>query len=158
MFDRGHIQKAKLRTMVQIETMAGKSFVGEVFVAQGERLADVLNDSRGFLPLLMADGQVSNIAKSTVAMASVVAEQPQERTDPYKYLRIQRGASFQEVRSAWMKRLKACHPDLLASMDLDEEIIYTARRVSQKLNDAYDAIVSELKVIAAKKAREQKRA
>ncbi len=156
MFDRSHMQQAKQKTMVEIETVAGKIMIGEIFLAQGQRLADALNDTRGFLPVESVDGVVFNIAKSTIAMARAVAEPPKAVTDPYAILRVQRGASFQEVREAWMKRVKACHPDRLESLDLEEEIIYEARRVTQRLNNAYDTVVQDLKDAAAEKLRAEK--
>lgn len=142
-------RKAKLKTMVELVLTDGRVMTGEVFLAQGERLIDILNDGRGFLPLELVDGEVMAIAKSMVATGKAICREPAKRRSPHAVLRVPPGASMHEVRDAWRQRIKACHPDRIAAMNLDETIEYAARKTCQQINAAYDEIVTEHK---AKKA------
>jgi DnaJ-like protein/uncharacterized protein DUF6812 len=145
MFDKSHIKHTKSKALVQIRTSTGRSVVGEVFLAQGERLVDLLNDTRHFLPLMQVDGTVKVVSKSSISEASIIAKEPDEKRNPYAVLKVQRGASAAEIKAAWMKRLKMTHPDRLAALDMDEDVQYAARRACQKVNQAYDEIMRDLR-------------
>ena len=54
--------------------------------------------------------------------------------DPYEVLGIARGASFEEIRAAYRRASKSCHPDLGGS---HEQMV--------ELNAAYSFILNELK-------------
>ena len=148
MFEKTHAKRGKARLMVRLCLTSGEEVEGEVFAGQGERLADILNDERAFLPVAMGE-RVEVLAKASIARASLIAAAPTEASCPYGVLRLPRGASDAEVRAAWMKGLKACHPDRLAALDLSEEVIYAARRAAQAINGAYEAIRAERRAASA---------
>ena len=148
MFEKTHAKVGKTRLMVRLCLTNGEAVEGEVFVAQGERLADLLNDERLFLPVAGPDG-VEVVAKVTIARASVLAEAPSAAADPYAVLRLPRTASDEELRAAWMTGLKSCHPDRLAALNLAPEVIYAARRAAQRINAAYEAARAERRAAAA---------
>jgi len=148
MYQRLHSKEhkqSKHKALVQIVTGNGRSVVGEIFLGQDERLVDMLNDSRHFLPVEQGPGEVKIISKSAISEAKLLATEPEDKRNPYAILRIQRGASMQEVKSAWMKRIKMSHPDRLAALDMDEHVQYAARIACQKVNQAYDEIMRELR-------------
>ena len=142
MFEKTIARKGKAAVMVRLCLTSGEEVEGEVFVAQGERLADVLNDDRAFLPVRIGDA-VDVIAKTGIARARALDAAPTETSDPYAVLRLPRGASDAELRAAWMNGLKASHPDRLAALNLAPEVIYAARRACQRINAAYEAIKAE---------------
>jgi hypothetical protein len=145
MFEKSSPQVDKQRGVVRFLLTDNRTIEGEVFVAQGERLVDVLNDSRGFIPVSMGQGDVRSIAKTQIAEARDVGASPKVETDPWKILRVQRGATPAEVREAWRARIKSCHPDRVAALGMDKEIEYAARQAAQKINMAYDEIITEMK-------------
>ena len=140
MFEKATIRQGKARLMVRLCLTDGTAVEGEVWRAQGERLADVLNDARAFLPLGEGDA-VRVIAKSTIASAEPLGGAPSEASDPYAVLRVEPSATDDEVRAAWMNRMKASHPDRLASLGLDEAVVYAARRACQRINAAHDEVM-----------------
>ena len=140
MFEETAIKQDKARLMVRLCLTDGTEVEGELWCAQGERLADVLNDDRAFLPIGEGDA-VRCIAKSVIATAEPLGAAPREASDPYAVLRIQRTATDDEVRAAWMNRMKASHPDRLASLGLDETVVYAARRACQRINAAHDEVM-----------------
>ena len=147
MFEKTHTRRSKSELMVRLCLTSGEAVEGDLFVAQGERLAEVLNDERAFLPLRIGDA-VEVIAKTQIARASAIGEAPREATDPYAVLRLPRTASDEELRAAWMNGLKACHPDRLAALDLAPEVVNAARRAAQRVNGAYEAIRAERRAAA----------
>ena len=140
MFEKTAIKQGKARLMVRLCLTDGAKVEGEVWCAQGERLADVLNDARAFLPIGQGD-EVRCIAKSVIATAEPLGGVPREAKDPYDVLRIEPTASDEEVRAAWMTRMKASHPDRLASLGLDDAVIYAARQACQRINAAHDEVM-----------------
>jgi hypothetical protein len=78
------------------------------------------------------------------------AEQPQRPNrprrafDPYAMLRVRRGASVEEIKKAYKTRIKAVHPDVIASLDLDEDVVKAMHLTAQRINQAYDRIMREL--------------
>ena len=147
MFEKTAIKQGKARLMVRLCLTDGAKVEGELWCAQGERLADVLNDDRAFLPI--GEGEaVRCIAKSIIASAEPVASAPREASDPYAVLRVPPTATDDEVRAAWMTRMKASHPDRLASLGMDEAVVYAARRACQRINAAHDEVMRERRAAA----------
>ena len=148
MFEKSLSRQAKAKMLAQF-TLAGNKIVeGQLDVPVGDTLADILNNGQPFVELELLE-EKRLIAKNAIMDAREIMREPARRIDPYRILRIQRGASFEEVREAWKKRMKSCHPDRIAALGVDEEIEFAARRATQKINTAYDEIVTELKEQAA---------
>lgn len=147
MFEKTAIKQGKARLMVRLCLTDASEVEGELWCAQGERLADVLNDDRAFLPIGEGD-TVRCIAKSVIATAEPLGAPPREASDPYAILRVEPAASDAEVRAAWMSRMKASHPDRLAALGLDEAVVYAARRACQRINAAHDEVMRERRAAA----------
>ena len=143
MFEKAVTKQGKSKLMVRLCLTTGEEVEGEVFAAQGERLADILNDSRAFLPIEAGAGAVRVLAKAVIAQAHIVGTEPTEAKDPYKILRVPQTATDEELRRAWMNGLKASHPDRLASLNMDEGVVYAARKACQRINSAYEAVMAE---------------
>jgi len=69
--------------------------------------------------------------------------------DPYKVLGVSPGASHEEIKKAYRKKAKECHPDLHPN---DPE----AARKMNELNEAYDMLLNPHKY-KAKQDQEQRR-
>lgn len=148
MFEKTAIRQGKTQLIVRLCLTDGTEVEGELWCGQDQRLADLLNDSRGFLPLGVGES-VRVISKSVIATAEPMDGPPQETDDPYELLRIERSASDAEVRSAWMSRMKACHPDRLVNLGLDESVVWAARKMAQKINAAHDEVMRVRRGVAA---------
>ena len=139
-----------------------------VFASPGERASDLLNDSRQFIPVRLANGETMIVAKSQItsimeqqtsgkkdengkstiygedfSSSSSKGSDQQKNFDPYVMLRVSPSASLDEIRAAYKARIKAVHPDRLASLGLDEDIAKAAVLATQKVNYAYQAIMRE---------------
>lgn len=137
-----------------------------VFTSLGERASDLLNDNRAFIPVRLGSGETMIVAKTQIASVIEASarkaddkgskiygedfsaeeksdEKPVEKFDAYATLRIAPEASDEEIRTAYKARMKAVHPDSLASLGLDEEISKAAVLATQKVNYAYQKIMRE---------------
>lgn len=145
---------------------ADKPVNATVFASLGERASDLLNDSRAFIPVRLHSGETMIIAKSQIAAITEsienddeeqksrihgedfssdadAPEKPAASFDAYAMLKVAPDAGADEIRAAYKARIKAVHPDTMASLGLDEEIAKAALLATQKVNYAYQKIMRE---------------
>jgi len=215
--------KFKVEEFVEI-TLAGQDpFEAVVFLSVGDRLIDLLNDQRLFIPVKRMDNSTVIMAKSNIvsivekdpfakpvdlnendvplgkdvaaAFDEGFEEEPGEGADtdnghedddlPPKtdgsdtkgsdagsadrhtdgsdaekkrrrrrrkktpefdasaILKVPPDANLEEIRAAYKSRIKAVHPDSVAALDLDEELIRAAIHTTQRVNYAYHHILKE---------------
>ena len=63
--------------------------------------------------------------------------------DPYAILGVTRGASDDEIKTAYRKLIRENHPDRLVAQGLPTEFIDQATQEMAKINAAYDAVEKE---------------
>lgn len=144
-------------------TLSGKEpFNAVVYIRLGQRLLDLLNDDRNFIPVRLENGENMIVAKSQIsAMAEIdsmtdassdeLAEVDAAKArmaarkgfDPYAVLRISPDADLNSIRKAYKARMKAVHPDTVASLGLDDDLARAALLAAQKVNYAYKKIMRE---------------
>ena len=150
---------------VSITLINERMIEGSVFVTLKQRVSDLLNDDRKFVPVDTKSGETVIIAKTQIASIveapvdlsdeEVVEEEETKQKpnkekprrsstmDPFEILRVSPNATLNEIRAAYKKRIKSVHPDRVASMGLDEDLAQAALKSTQKLNYAYRKIVQE---------------
>ena len=69
--------------------------------------------------------------------------------EPCVVLGIDPFATDEQVREAWLRQVKANHPDRLMAQGLPEEAIKVANRKLALINDAYDRLRRERGLVAA---------
>jgi hypothetical protein len=162
----------KIEVAVTMSLAHDEIFSGAVFLDADERLIDLLNDDRAFIPVRRDDGATVIVSKSNIV--SIVEryvtdaaasrdeaagaehgqqgtaeqeksepERPRRAFDPYKVLRIAPDATIEEVRRAYKARIKAVHPDTLSGLELDDEIQKEAMTAAQRVNFAYNKILKD---------------
>ena len=169
--------RRKLEVAVTMSLAHDEIFSGSVFLDADERLIDLLNDDRAFIPVRRDDGATVIVAKSNIV--SIVErnvateangrdeaqgadhfhaesaeqeksepERPRRTFDPYKVLRIAPDATIEEIRRAYKARIKAVHPDTLSGLELDDEIQKAAMTAAQRVNFAYNKILKDRRASA----------
>jgi hypothetical protein len=150
-----HVNSADVRICLTGE----KPFDGVVFLTIGQRLSDLVNDDRAFIPVRRENGETVIIAKSNINSISeriaikedgdgadeqdLSTAKSARSFDPYAVLRIAPHADLDDIRAAYKKRMKAVHPDAIAALELDEDLSRAALLVAQKVNYAYQKILRE---------------
>jgi len=65
---------------------------------------------------------------------------PDERGDPWSVLGVPPDASFDEIRAAWRKQVRDCHPDRLKARGVPEEAVRLAETRLRDINKAWEEI------------------
>ncbi len=130
---------SKWKIEVRVELDDGARLLGFLFVKPMQRLSDLLNDQRSFLPMQTADGLIVQLAKSTIAKV-VQLDQTAEAesiTDPYDILGVSRRVSDEKLKESYHALCNEYHPDKLVSMGVAPEFIDLANSRITRIIDAY---------------------
>jgi hypothetical protein len=143
MFDSDEkITKFKIEVSVELEN--GANLLGFLFVKPLQRVSDLLNDHRQFLPLQLTDGSVVHLQKSRIGRVSQLAQDPEsgDDFDPYEILGVSPGASDEQLKSAYHSLCSDYHPDKLQGLGLPSEFSEIANSRIIRIIDAYRRIVA----------------
>lgn len=136
--------KTKVRVDLQLEDRS--TLDGFVFCGQGERISDILNDAREFLPFETHTKDIMMLRKGIIS--SIVTREDSGKkklvTDPFEVLGIPPGSSRDEIRQAYHQKVRLYHPDKLTSLDLPEDITSYASDTLARINSAYDIVMRKM--------------
>jgi DnaJ-domain-containing protein 1 len=116
------------------------------------RLGDALNNTDQFLDALTVGGQQIYISKSSIRSVRSAALPKTDQLDldgrgqlmpgfdPYAVLKVQKGASADEIKQAYHKMARLYHPDRIASYELPEEVKDYVRAMLVRINLAFEQI------------------
>jgi len=65
---------------------------------------------------------------------------PDERPDPWSVLGVTADMPLSEIRAAWRKQVRECHPDRLKARGVPEEAVRLAERRLKDINHAWEEI------------------
>ena len=122
--------------------------LGSVFVSQQQRLPDLLNDDRPFLPFETSEGLIKIIRKSTIRSVTPSNQitLPMGTNDPYEILGVAPSITDEELKNVYHRRVQETHPDKMVSMGLPAEFVQLANEKVARINDAYDRICKHRQV------------
>jgi DnaJ-domain-containing protein 1 len=145
--DEKKIPKNKLLVELQLDT--GVQLTGYVFVGQQQRLSDLMNDERGFLPFEAMDGAITIFLNTMMRSIKPINRARAAATEnPYTILGVAENANDAAVREAYHRRVQETHPDRLASMGLAPEFVRFAHDRMTRINDAYNRIKAQRRAAA----------
>ncbi len=165
MFERNRIETALQTTTVPVEIALadGRVEKGSFIIGAARSLPAVLNGETQFLEFETHEGERALIAKSMLRAVKVIdvpaAGSLKSRLkeaggfDPYAMLGLERGASWEDVRRAYLALSKAYHPDRYAGVALPAEVRAYFSAMIGRINAAYTAL--EAPHEAAKEAAKQ---
>jgi DnaJ-domain-containing protein 1 len=136
----GKLQKSKLQ--VEMELDDGAVLRGSVFVSQRQRLPDLMNDDRQFLPFETTDGLITIVRKQVVRRVTPLKQIPVEPVgaDPSDILGVPPDATYDEAREAYLRKVQEYHPDRLSAAGMPKEFIQMATERTARINDAFDRL------------------
>jgi DnaJ domain len=138
----------KWKVHVQVELTTGASLLGYLFIIPNQqRISDLLNDERIFLPFLGVDGVTRILRTSAIASVTELSQEARGSaySDPYDVLGVSRSIDDQELSKIYKDLCRSCHPDRLASFGLPPEVVMSAHTMTVRVIDAYGRIVKERK-------------
>ncbi|SLN32020.1 J domain-containing protein [Oceanibacterium hippocampi] len=146
-------EKPFKKTMAKVECQVvladGRSFDGHFFAGAQQRLSDVLNDQRPFLPFATSAGETLLIAKAAIATVTPQESAADDKPaayrgeNPYLLLAVDPKADLATIKRAYHDRIREHHPDRLNGFGLPQEYVDLANQKLSAINKAYKAIVAE---------------
>ncbi|MDX5361164.1 MAG: DnaJ domain-containing protein [Alphaproteobacteria bacterium] len=141
----------RLRTRVRVTAALteGHMLDGFLFLGERERLVDLMNDARRFLPFETITGEFVLIAKDEIR-----AVRPAEGGgaahaiyvgDPYTVLGVHRGDSDEAIKQAYYALLRQLHPQQAEASGLHPALVDCAGALTRRVIEAYDYILRSRK-------------
>ena len=148
----------KKKLLVELELDTGTILNGYLFVGQTQRLSDLMNDDRTFLPFEDMEGGITIFTKGMARRVKPVekaqAAAAGDGVDPYTVLGVARDATELQVREAYHQKVQETHPDKLSNLGLSPELIKFAHERMARINEAYNKIrMARRKAAAAQAAQ-----
>lgn len=142
--------RAKKKISVNLQLADGTLMDGFLFCSQGERVSDVLNDARQFLPFETHTDDIMMLSKSIIAtlLVSDVDAVKTILTDPFAILGIEKDADRETAKRAYHDKVRTYHPDKLASLNLPEDMHIYANDMLARINTAYSLVLRKLETDA----------
>jgi DnaJ-domain-containing protein 1 len=139
------------RSMAKLTLIDGKNLIASVKLPLSGKLADAFNSAETFIDIISGDGTQQVINKTTIARVEA-ADPPkaglnqQRRSadksgfNPYAVLGVEKSATAEDIRSAFVTLVKTYHPDRFASLDLPQEMKDYAAAMQARINMAYQQL------------------
>lgn len=150
MFERTKVDTPETSgTSVALTLTDGAELKGRLAVGQGRTIADALNGNTLFVEFEEYAGARTYLAKHAIASIRLISPSrgqslPRMRDsdafDPYAILGLPLGASFEDVRTAYLAKAKTYHPDRYANTELPEEVRRYIEDMSRRINAAFSAL------------------
>lgn len=136
------------RTQVLLTLNDGSVLTASLRLSLSNKLGDTLNNADVFLDAVLPSGQqvfiskasVRSVRSAAVPRADQLEDQRGNGFDPYAVLQVERGASPDEVRTAYYRMARLYHPDRLASYELPPEVKDYVRAMLVRINLAFEQI------------------
>lgn len=154
-------KKKKLRQDVIIKMSDGRQIDGKLFVGYNERILDVLNDGRTFVPIENDEGNLLILSKNAIvsldthdvtafatkvniAGTSAATAQPliqqYDGISPYKVLELPEGSDIAKVRKRYLKIRELLNVSVLEEAGIDKVMLSLAKLYLTQIENAYQLI------------------
>ena len=135
----------KYKTEIQVQFDDGVSLLGFIFLKQMQRVSDLLNDPRQFLPFQKSDGAIVYIRKATIAKVIELKQQDEHSapSDPYEILGVSPSIREEDLKRAFHDLCHHYHPDRVQLLDLPTDLSDFASSRLIRIIDAYRRITSK---------------
>jgi hypothetical protein len=147
----------KKKLLVELELDTGTVMNGYVFLGQTQRLSDLMNDDRTFLPFEDMDGGITIFTKGMARRVKPIEKAQTaaaDTTDPYSVLGVTRDAPDVQIREAYHQKVQETHPDKLSNLGLSPDLVKFAHERMARINEAYNKIrMARRKAAAAQAAQ-----
>jgi len=132
----------KRKLLVELELTDGQAMSGHLFVGQQQRLSDLMNDERIFLPFASLDGTVTIAHKSGIRRVRPIdhVATASEGDDPFTILGLSEKATEAEIKQAYHRKAQELHPDRLAALGVAPELVRFASDRLARINEALSKI------------------
>lgn len=118
------------RVQVRMVMASGETIIGSLFASLAGTLRETLNNPDRFVEVEKPDGTSVFLLKDSIQSASLLiipkADQLKKRRaddiNPHEELGLKSGATPDQVRAAYRTKVRAYHPDRIASVEVPKEV------------------------------------
>lgn len=156
MFENNN-KRSKKKIEVQLFLDDGSHLLAKLAVGMNERLSDLMNDERTFLPVETSQGHVIMFRKSAILKVVQLDQHVDAAnvTDPYELLGVSRDVSNEELTQTYRMLCAENHPDKLQASGLSSLFVEMAHSRMARINDAYQRILASRQAPAHARTDEQ---
>lgn len=143
MYESGQ-KLSKIDIEVEVHLDDGSQFLGVLSLNQDQRVSDLMNDERNFIPIQLPGGSVVIQRKSAIAKVAPLDQHvDQEKiSDPYEILGVARNVSDEDLKQFYYNLCSENHPDRVQSSGLAPHFVEMANSRMIRINDAYQRILA----------------
>lgn len=143
MYESGQ-RLSKLEIEVQVQLDDGSEFLGTLSLSQGQRVSDLMNDERQFIPIQLPGGSVVIQRKSAIAKVAPLDQHidQDKMSDPYDILGVSRNVTDEDLKQFYYALCSQNHPDRVQSSGLSSQFVEMANSRMIRINDAYQRILA----------------
>ncbi len=143
MYESGQ-KLSKIDIEVEVQLDDGSQFLGVLSLNQDQRVSDLMNDERNFIPIQLPGGSVVIQRKSAIAKVAPLDQHvDQEKiSDPYEILGVARNVSDEDLKRFYYNLCSENHPDRVQSSGLAPQFVEIANSRMIRINDAYQRILA----------------
>jgi DnaJ-domain-containing protein 1 len=134
---------SKTKVEVEVRLNDGTEMLGFLFVITNQqRISDLLNDGRRFLPFLGSDGLMHFLRTEAIATVSEVQQEVNLSVvvDPYQVLGVPANISDDALAKVYHDLCRQFHPDRMSQYELPKELVASASTMTVRIIDAYNRI------------------
>jgi hypothetical protein len=131
------------RALASITFADGKAVVAAVKLPMSGKLADAFNGQEVFLDVILGDGMIARAEAVDPPKAGLNQQRRSSDTagfNAYAVLGLEKAATSEDIRAAYLGLVKLYHPDRFAGMDLPEEMKAYAAAMQARINMAYQQL------------------
>ena len=162
---------SRTRQKVRLINFNDTIIEGYIFIAYNQRVTDLLNDDRGFIPVETGSGDVRVISKRAIMEIEILGGETAENGadkdvvvltggNAYDLLGVSPDADDAVVRAVYLDKMKSVNVDLIADTTANSDLVHAAKVIRERYSAAYDAISHTRKIeaiAAAMKAAQPRR-
>jgi hypothetical protein len=139
------------RAMAKLVMNDGKALIVSVKLSVSGKLFEAFSGTDVFVDVIAGDGTQMLLNKSTILRVEVVdppkagLNQNRRQADkagfnPYAILGVDKAATSEQIREAYVRNVKMYHPDRYAALDLPQEMKDYASAMLTRINMAYQQL------------------
>ncbi len=153
---------SRTRQRVRIINFHDTITEGFVFVAYGQRISDLLNDDRDFLPVESASGEVRVISKRAIMEIELLDGESEKNVESADVVSVISGNAYDllgapsdaddgVVRAIYLDRIASLDVARLEAATQNSDLLQAANHLRSRYQAAYDAILHtrQIEAIAA---------
>ncbi|MEM1381311.1 MAG: J domain-containing protein [Pseudomonadota bacterium] len=158
MFQPLKAKKREEQKNVVVELRDGRRIWGTISLSGGSTASDVLRQNtsefvsvqttdgehaihRDMIAAVLTEPKDGPLGDDDEAPADLWRDTEDDTFDPCRILGVRPGSSARELKDAWRRRMRQCHPDSVRARGFADHVVDAAQYQAQIVNRAYETLM-----------------